>query len=68
MKTLAAKTTVQGNLDPMLLVAGGHLLESRVREIMETLKDTRHIVNLGHGILQQTPIDNVAWLVQLVRE
>lgn len=68
MKTdLTPLAAVQGNLDPLLLVAGGHLFESRVREIMATLKGTRHIFNLGHGILQETPLDNVARLVELVR-
>jgi uroporphyrinogen decarboxylase len=64
---LAPLAAVQGNLDPLLLVAGGHLFESRVREIMATLNGTRHIFNLGHGILQETPLDNVARLVELVR-
>lgn len=64
---LAPIAAVQGNLDPLLLVAGGHLLESRVKEIMTTLEGTRHIFNLGHGILQETPLENVARLVELVR-
>lgn len=66
-KTLSTHAAVQGNLDPLLLVAGGHLFESRVREIMRTLEGTRHIFNLGHGILPETPIENVERLVELVR-
>lgn len=64
---LAPLAAIQGNLDPLLLVAGGHLLESRVREIMAATEGTRHIFNLGHGILQETPLENVARLVELVR-
>lgn len=64
---LAPLSAVQGNLDPLLLVAGGHLLESRVGDIMAALEGTRHIFNLGHGILPETPVEHVARLVELVR-
>ncbi|WP_088348407.1 MULTISPECIES: uroporphyrinogen decarboxylase [Rhodomicrobium] len=67
MRKLAATTAVQGNLDPLLLVAGGHLLESRIRSILAGLQGVPHIFNLGHGILQTTPIAHVERLVALVR-
>ena len=67
MRTLGEKTTVQGNLDPFLLVAGGSLLESRTRDILRTLDGAPHVFNLGHGIVPETPIENVERLVQLVR-
>ncbi|MEJ2226673.1 MAG: uroporphyrinogen decarboxylase [Alphaproteobacteria bacterium] len=66
-ETISSHAAVQGNLDPLLLVAGGHLLESRIREIMAALEGKRHIFNLGHGILPQTPIEHVEKLVKLVQ-
>lgn len=50
---------VQGNLDPLLLVAGGAALEKAVYHILEHLKNGPHIFNLGHGITPQTPPENV---------
>lgn len=58
---------VQGNLDPVLLVAGGPQLDARVHEILEALGDRPFIFNLGHGILPETPIENVDRLVRLVK-
>lgn len=58
---------VQGNLDPVLLVAGGPQLEARVRDILATLGDRPFVFNLGHGILPETPIENVERLVRLVK-
>jgi len=68
MRALAGNgTAVQGNLDPLLLVAGGPILETRVRETLEAMKGVPFIFNLGHGIVPQTPPENVAKLVELVR-
>lgn len=58
---------IQGNLDPLLLVAGGDAMERRVRQILESLAEGPFIFNLGHGIVPQTPVENVERLVQLVR-
>lgn len=58
---------VQGNLDPVLLLAGGEALETRVRTILETLGEGPFVFNLGHGILPETPIENVERLVALVK-
>lgn len=58
----------QGNLDPLALVAGGEALEDGVARMMTVARQGNHIVNLGHGILQQTPISHVERLMQLVRE
>ncbi len=65
--TLQPIVPVQGNLDPVLLVAGGPQLDARVHEILETLGDRPFIFNLGHGILPETPIENVERLVRLVK-
>lgn len=58
---------VQGNLDPVLLAAGGPALEARVRRILEGLAPGPFIFNLGHGILPETPIAHVERLVRLVK-
>ena len=58
---------VQGNLDPLALVAGGAGLKSAVRRILDAFADRPHIFNLGHGIQQTTPIENVELLVSLVK-
>ena len=70
MQRLAKETgkAVQGNLDPLLLVAGGRQMEDRVQAIKATMAGTPLIFNLGHGIVPQTPPENVARLVELVRK
>jgi uroporphyrinogen decarboxylase len=69
MRELANQTgvAVQGNLDPLLLAAGGPQLEARVREILAVMRGAPFIFNLGHGIVPHTPPENVARLVELVR-
>jgi len=58
---------VQGNLDPLALIAGGATLDRAVDEILEALSDRPHIFNLGHGILPDTPIAHVERLIARVR-
>ena len=58
---------VQGNLDPIYLVAGGTEMENEVRRILEILGDGPFVFNLGHGIVPSTPPENVARLVEIVR-
>jgi uroporphyrinogen decarboxylase len=65
--TLQPKACVQGNIDPLLLLAGGPHFEARVKRIVATLEGGRHIFNLGHGILPDTPPEHVARLMQLLR-
>ena len=50
---------VQGALDPLLLRAGGPALDARVDQLVEQWSGGPHIFNLGHGILQDTPIEHV---------
>ncbi|HWB46205.1 MAG TPA: uroporphyrinogen decarboxylase [Hyphomicrobiaceae bacterium] len=64
---LARHAVVQGNLDPLLLLAGGAAMERRVHEILAALDGGRFVFNLGHGILPETPPAHVARLVELVR-
>ena len=59
--------TVQGNLDPLRLVAGGAQMEDRTRQIIAAFADRPHIFNLGHGIVPETPIAHVERLVDLVK-
>jgi len=58
---------VQGNLDPLLLLAGGEELESQAVRVLEAFADRPHVFNLGHGIGQHTPIENVERLLATVR-
>ncbi len=58
---------VQGNIDPLLLVAGGAALDARVRETLDAMRGVPFIFNLGHGIVPETPPEHVARLVALVR-
>ena len=59
---------VQGNLDPLALIAGGDVLKDAVENILSAFEDRPHIFNLGHGILPDTPIENVELLLNLVRK
>jgi len=59
---------VQGNLDPLALIAGGGVLKDAVKNILNAFEDRPHIFNLGHGILPDTPIENVELLLNLVRK
>lgn len=58
---------VQGNLDPLMLMAGGEPLTDRVAFILAAFADRPHVFNLGHGIGQFTPIEHVEQLVAAVR-
>lgn len=58
---------VQGNLDPMRLVAGGPEMDARAREIITALKDRPHIFNLGHGVTPETPIPHVESVLRTIR-
>ncbi len=59
---------LQGNLDPQLLIAGGPPLKNEIRRIRKCFEGRPHIFNLGHGILPETPLENVEMLVRTVRE
>ena len=58
---------VQGNLDPLLVEAGGPALAARCRIILDAFQDRPHVFNLGHGIGQFTPISHVEELLAAVR-
>ena len=58
---------LQGNLDPLALIAGGEPLRDAVQRILDALAGRPHIFNLGHGILQDTPIAHVDELLGLLK-
>ena len=58
---------VQGNLDPLALIAGGVALDDATNHIRRAFCDRPHVFNLGHGILPDTPIENVEELLRKVR-
>jgi len=66
-KRLQAGGAVQGNLDPMRLVAGGPALDDGVDAILEQLTGGPLVFNLGHGITPETPISHVERMIERVR-
>ncbi len=58
---------VQGNLDPLALVAGGPALDAAIDRILAAFPERPHIFNLGHGIVPDTPIAHVEHLIRRVR-
>ena len=58
---------LQGGLDPLVLIAGGEALRCGVGELVAGIGRRPYVFNLGHGILPETPPENVAELVRLVR-
>jgi len=68
-QSLGFKGAVQGNLDPVLLFADWKELRSRAENILRQAGGRPgHIFNLGHGILPETPVENVKALCDFVRE
>ncbi len=60
---------VQGNLDPAALFAPRHVIERRVKQILgQAANRSGHIFNLGHGLLPETPVENVKAVVEMVHE
>ena len=59
---------MQGNLNPNVLLQGGEKMEETINKILLRFKHNRHIFNLSHGILPQTPIVNVQKTIKLIRD
>ncbi|MDH4027369.1 MAG: uroporphyrinogen decarboxylase [Nitrospirota bacterium] len=67
IKGLGSDVVVQGNLDPLSLFLPKDSIEARVRDILNRASSSRgHIFNLGHGVVPQTPPENVIALVEMV--
>jgi uroporphyrinogen decarboxylase len=62
-----SRVAVQGNLDPLALIAGGATLDRAIDDVLENYAGGRLIFNLGHGILPETPIAHVEQMIQRVR-
>jgi uroporphyrinogen decarboxylase len=68
-KLLQHRPAVQGNLDPVLLFAEWNVIQQRAQTILDLAGNRPgHIFNLGHGILPQTPVENVKKLARFVQE
>jgi uroporphyrinogen decarboxylase len=67
-RALPENLPLQGNLDPIVLLAGGAALEIAVARILSSFAGRPHIFNLGHGIVKETPIAHVERLLELVRQ
>lgn len=65
--SFGASVAVQGNLDPVTLLAGGKTLEGEVKRILAAAGRHPFIFNLGHGIIKETPPGHVAQLAQLIK-
>ena len=66
-RELPAGLPLQGNLDPLALLAGGDSLADGVARVLDALSGRPHIFNLGHGIGKETPVGHVEQLVELVK-
>jgi uroporphyrinogen decarboxylase len=66
-RELPSDLPVQGNLDPLLLLAGGDELDRAATKILDAFADRPHVFNLGHGIDKETPIAHVERLPAVVR-
>lgn len=68
-KAIGTDRAIQGNLDPLVLLADPKTIRERAREILnQAAGRPGHIFNLGHGVLQQTPVENAIALVDAVHE
>jgi uroporphyrinogen decarboxylase len=66
-RELQSQASIQGNLDPLLLVAGGTAMAEAVERIRAALGEGPFVFNLGHGVVPETPPDHVAQLAELLR-
>jgi uroporphyrinogen-III decarboxylase len=67
-QALGHQKAIQGNLDPAVLLARPDEIRRRAREVLEQAGGRPgHIFNLGHGVLPQTPVENVVALVEAVK-
>ncbi len=67
-EALSGTCALQGNLSPEILLAGGDVMDREIDQVLEDFRDIRHVFNLGHGILKETPIAHVERMIARVRE
>ena len=58
----------QGNLDPEILLKGGNNMIDSINNILEKFTSQKHIFNLGHGVIKETPVENIDLLIKTIRE
>jgi uroporphyrinogen decarboxylase len=63
-----SRVAVQGNLDPLVLAAGGDALDRAVDAVLDAFSGGPFIFNLGHGIIPETPVEHVARMIARVRQ
>ena len=68
MKKFQEKKVVQGNLDPVILLSNKSDIEKATQELLDKLSGRPFIFNLGHGILPNTPIENVEFILDYIRK
>ncbi|MGH6888261.1 MAG: uroporphyrinogen decarboxylase [Rhizomicrobium sp.] len=66
-ETLGGRLALQGNLDPLLLLVGGHAMRDEIDRLLAATAKVPFVANLGHGVLPETPPDNVAEFVARVQ-
>lgn len=68
MKKFQQDVIVQGNLDPMILLSSKEKITKEVLKLKSNLAGNGYIFNLGHGIIKETPVENVEHLIKIIRE
>jgi uroporphyrinogen decarboxylase len=63
-KTLGPKIALQGNVDPAVLLGPAEKIREATHSAMAALGGTGHILNLGHGIFKQTPVENARLFIE----
>jgi len=67
-QNLQGRVAVQGNLDPVYLLTGGDPLKKAALRILDDLSSGPFVFNLGHGVIKETPPENVEFLAKIIRE
>ena len=67
-RRLGPEQAVQGNIDPVTLFASKEVITDRVLQTVQKAGDKKHVVNLGHGVMQGTPEEHVAHFFKTVRD
>ena len=70
LKDIAREKNIilQGNLSPTILAEGGEKMEREIKQILFDFKKNKHIFNLSHGVLPNTPVKNITTAIEIVRE
>ncbi len=66
-RRIGDRLTIQGNLDPCILLSTPEIITARAKELIKAGGGTRHILNLGHGILPMTPVENARAFIQAAK-